>query len=204
MHVGVDFDNTIAAYDAVFAFLAVEEGVLPPLPVADKKMIRDAVRATPNGEQAWRHLQALAYGPRMQEAELMPNVGRFFQACRESGIKVSVVSHKTHFPADRSVPIDLRKAAWMWMSDRGFFSDYGFGLTADDVFFESSRAKKIFRIKGLECTHFIDDLDELFLEESFPNDVRRMLYAPNGANGGNAPYDVFHSWNEITHELLSH
>ena len=202
MHVGIDFDNTIAAYDALFAFLAVEEGILPPMPVADKTTIRDAVRANPDGEMAWQHLQALAYGPRMGDAELMPNVDRFFRTCRESGIKVSVVSHKTQFPADCSVSSDLRKAAWSWMSEQGFFSEKGFGLSAGDIIFESSRRKKIGRIKGLACTHFVDDLDEVFFEDGFPDDVRRMLYAPNGRVSGNLPFEMFHSWNEITHELL--
>ena len=202
MHIGIDFDNTIAAYDVLFAWLAVEEGVLPPMPAADKQTIRDAVRETPSGEDSWRRLQALAYGPRMTDAELMPDVDQFFRECRKSGVKLSVVSHKTHFPANESVSADLRKSAWRWMTDHGFFSDDGFGLSANDIYFESSRAKKIGRIKGLECTHFVDDLDEFFLETNFPKGVRRLLYSPGGGAAENAPYEVFHSWGEITHELL--
>jgi len=28
----------------------------------------------------------------------------------------------------------------------------------------------------LNCTHFIDDLEETFLDDSFPRDVKKMLF----------------------------
>ena len=32
------------------------------------------------------------------------------------------------------------------------------------------------RIRALGCTHFIDDLEEVFLEPSFPSDVHKILF----------------------------
>lgn len=203
MHIGVDFDNTIAAYDKLLAYLAVEKKVLPFSPLPNKILIRESVRATSNGENSWQYLQALAYGPYMPEAELMPDVGKFFQMCKEAGIKISIVSHKTRFPSDPSVQVDLREAAWNWMKKYKFFSDYGFGLNPDQIFFESSRDKKIDRIRALRCTHFIDDLEEIFMAEKFPEYVRPMLFAPSKSNKGATSYDVFNSWNDIRHEFLS-
>lgn len=202
VHIGVDFDNTIASYDSLFAVLAVQEGILPPMPPADKRIVRTMVRESAGGEGAWQRLQALAYGPCMADAELMPNVDGFFRACRESGIRVSIVSHKTPRPADRTIDADLRKSAWRWMESQGFFDVDGFGLAPDRVCFEDTRADKIKRISTIGCTHFIDDLVELFREARFPVGVRRCLYAPGEDEPLQGPFDVYRSWNEITHELL--
>jgi hypothetical protein len=64
------------------------------------------------------------------------------------------------------------------MNEHRFFDRDGLGLTRQDVFFESTRSDKIERMKVLRCTHFIDDLEEIFLDTSFPEGVQKILYAP--------------------------
>jgi hypothetical protein len=53
------------------------------------------------------------------------------------------------------------------------------GVQPDNVFFEATRAEKIGRIRTLGCTHFIDDLTEVFAEKSFPKHIRKFLFTPN-------------------------
>ena len=62
------------------------------------------------------------------------------------------------------------------MEGKGFFDEKQFSLARDKVFFESTREKKIERIKLLGCTHFIDDLAEVFLHKHFPDQVKKVLY----------------------------
>ncbi|MDP6621425.1 MAG: hypothetical protein QF754_04045 [Alphaproteobacteria bacterium] len=200
MRLGIDFDNTIADYDALFGRLAVEEGYLHELPPGGKTEVRESVRAAA-GEGAWRHLQALAYGPRIAGAELMSGAGEFLARCRQLAVPVAIVSHKSRLPADPSVDADLRQAALGWMREQRFFAIEGFALDPRDIHFESSRAAKVERIAELGLSHFIDDLAEVFAEPGFPAGVRRCLLADESAEAAPA-VEVFHSWNEINDVLL--
>lgn len=175
---GVDFDNTIVTYDEVLHNKAVEWGLIGVDERKSKKNIRDKVRQLPDGENAWQKLQAYAYGQAMEEARLIENVKAFFHACKIAGMKVFIISHKTEFAAKDPYGINLREAAWTWMNRNGFFDNDGLDFRQENIYFESTRQNKIARIKTLGCTHFIDDLEETFLEDSFPEAVEKILYDP--------------------------
>lgn len=202
MRIGVDFDNTLADYDALFVKLAVEEGLLEAPVTGGKRAVRDTLRQATDGEFAWRHLQALAYGPRMNEAKLMPGAGAFLTACARQGLDVTIISHKSRRAADQSVTDDLRDAALHWMVAQGFFGHLG--LSEDRVFFEDTREAKVGRIGNTHCTHFIDDLEEVFLTPGFPDDVRRILFDREGAFGARpVPFETFRTWEEIADACFS-
>ncbi len=179
MRIGIDFDNTIAGYDGLFATLAEERGLFQRAPVG-KRDLRDALRQRPEGELTWRRLQATAYGSRMGDAELQDGVARFIRTCAQTGISVSVVSHKTRHANFASDGADLRRAATAWMEEHGFFDVTGLKLCRDDIHFEDTRAAKVARISQLNCQWFIDDLEEVFAEPGFPSFVRAVLYDPHG------------------------
>lgn len=181
MRIGIDFDNTIAGYDGLFATLAEERGLFEQAPTG-KRDLRDALRQRPEGELTWRRLQAEAYGGRMSEAELQDGVDRFIQICRHLGIGVSIVSHKTRHANFASDGTDLRRAATKWMEEHGFFDAAGLRLSRDDVYFADTRAAKVAKIAELGCQWFIDDLEEVFAEPGFPASARAVLYDPHGEN----------------------
>ena len=204
MRIGIDFDNTIAKYDRLFATLALEQGFLASAPVGGKRGVRDAVRALPDGDRKWQALQALAYGSRMAEADLSAGFGRFVAKCRKHGFPLFIVSHKSaHSQLDPSGP-DLRAAALAWMEGKAFFDPVFFGFAREAVYFEDTRARKIGRICDLHCTHFIDDLEEVFNEPEFPRDVSGILLASQ--DGRVAPANVVrcNSWHDVTLRLLQH
>jgi hypothetical protein len=93
--------------------------------------------------------------------------------------------------------VDLRQSALQWLESKGFFSD--FGLSRENVFFESTRAEKIQRIRDLRCTHFIDDLAQVFTRDDFPGKTKKLLFAPHGApsNGAAASPLSFATWREL-------
>ena len=128
MHIGIDFDNTIANYDRLLADLAVEEGHLALRPEGGKRIIRDLVRGQDEGEIAWQKLQALAFGPRIGGAVMMEGFSTFVAQCKRRDVAVFIVSHKTRFAAQDRLGVDLHEATLGWMEGNGFFSSDGLGM----------------------------------------------------------------------------
>jgi hypothetical protein len=166
--------------------------------------VRDAIRArNAEGDIAWQRLQAIAYGRRMVEAEMIAGAADFLAACRTRDVPVRIVSHKTrHAPYDPD-RVDLRLAAINWMQSKGFFDVAGFGLAPGQVYFEGTRRDKVERIRELGCTHFIDDLEEVFAEPGFPREVRAILFDPAASAAPRSGICMpLGAWCEITEYVL--
>jgi hypothetical protein len=200
--IGVDFDNTIASYNELMHAIALERGLIAGSIAKNKRLIRDAIRALPDGELHWRGLQVTVYGPCMHEARPDDGVMEFFAACRHRQIPVRIVSHKTEYANFGEANVNLRAVAMAWLEQQGFFGAAGPGLRRADVFFESTRAEKIERIKTLGVTHFIDDLEETFLETAFPQEVVKILLAAPGPLGAIGNAAAFATWKQIHEHLL--
>ena len=195
--IGVDFDNTIVNYEGVMYAVARQRGLIPHDTRKNKKDIRDKIRQLPDGEIAWQRLQAIMYGPGMGEATLEDDVKTFFKLCKEREAHVYIISHKTEYAGFDETRTNLRAEAINWMREKGFFNADGLALSPQDVFFESTRQEKLERIRNLRCTHFIDDLEEVFLEGSFPANVERILYSPRTQLSSPGGIKVFSTWKEI-------
>ena len=188
MRIGIDFDNTIVSYGASFVRAASELGFLDAGAAAGKTAVRDAVRALPEGEEKWRRLQRVVYGPAIDRAPPFAGARAFVARARAAGAELYLVSHKSS---------DLRAAAARWLRANDFIGASGFD--AENVFFETTRAQKIARLGALDCTHAIDDLGEVFAEPAFPA-IERLLFAPAGAPPG--PWRAFASWGELQRALF--
>src|SRR5215471_11862452 len=175
---GIDFDNTIVTYDELLATIARERGLLDTATPLNKRSIRESIRQLPDGEIEWQKCQALLYGQRIAEARLIEGVTQFVAQCRERKIPVYIVSHKTEFSTYDPTGTNLRTAAMNWMIGNRFFEPAGLALDPANVFFAATRGEKCERIRQLACTHFIDDLEEVFLDDSFPPSTARILYEP--------------------------
>jgi hypothetical protein len=200
--IGIDFDNTIASYDEPMHRSAVGRGLIPADLPKNKRRIRDAIRALEDGESKWRELQVFSYGPGMPEARPMEGVREFMSACKERGIEVLIVSHKTEYANFGDPTVNLRAAALRWLDAQGFVDSAGFGVGRERIYFEGTREEKIERIRALGVTHFVDDLEETFLEAAFPADVEKILYAPQSAPGDRGGWRVFPAWPSIQQHLL--
>ena len=203
MLIGIDFDNTLACYDHAFTLAARERGLVSEANDLSKLEVRDCVRALENGEEHWKALQGEVYGKHMGEATLMPGAADFLLACKARRVRVVIVSHKTefgHFDRDR---VNLRRAARAWMRAQGFFDTDELGVDARDVFFEGTRPEKVARIRTLGCSHFIDDLEEIFREPGFPKNVARFLFDPGGRVAQNQAFARHSSWKSIKHAVFA-
>ena len=200
--IGIDFDNTIALYDRVAGNVASELGFASMEPGRPIKGLRDHLRTLPGGEDKWRHVQAAIYGPRIGEAEVASGAEAFFRKCKQRGVPVAIVSHKTQFADKGEGDVDLRSSALSWMKDRSFFKPDGFDVDESAVFFETTRRSKIGRIRSLGCTHFIDDLPEVFEDDEFPSGTEKLLYSPSGGGNPVQEAQIFECWRDIARHIF--
>ena len=201
MRVGIDFDNTIASYDEPMHQWALERRLISPSVAKNKRLIRDAIRSLEDGEIKWRALQVFCYGPGMPHARPMPGVKEFLTACKTHGVTVSIVSHKSEYANFGDPNVKLRDPALRWLEAQGFLDSKAFGIGGERVFFEDTRQAKIERIRMLGLTHFIDDLEETFLEPSFPDTVAKILLSQHPTANGK-PWRSLSSWFEVQNEVF--
>jgi len=204
MLIGVDFDNTIVCYDEVFHRIALEKGLLPAEISSTKECVRNYLRKV-GKEDLWTEMQGLVYGTRMKDVAPFPGVIDFFSTLVKKGVPVYIVSHKTKYPYS-GPRYDLHKAAFEWLEYHGFFDKERIGLDYKNIFFETTKEKKLDRISERSCTHFIDDLPEFLLEAGFPGTTDRLLFAPSmkmDSSVENGITRAFSDWHEIKEYLLN-
>ncbi len=192
MRIGIDLDNTLICYDALFHELAFERGLIDASVAARKTAVRDHLRAR-GKEEAWTELQGLAYGPYLPAALPFPGALEFCRVCRERGIELRIISHKTRYPA-RGPRFDLHGAALAWLRAYRLIDDARTDLTRAEVFLEPTRRTKLECIARERCTHFIDDLPEFLISSGFPGDVARILFDPHDSTPDAAEYERFPSF----------
>ena len=199
MRIGIDFDNTLIGYDAVFRSAAQERGLISRDFSGNKQAVRDAIRAAPHGELAWQRLQGYVYGAGIGGAVMLDGAEAFLRRCKAARHDVFIVSHKTELGHHDPSGVNLRAAALAWMDAHGFFAAGGCALPRENVFFEATRAEKLKRIAALRCTHFIDDLPEVLTDAAFPPGIARVLF---GSGQAQANMAICGSWREIAEAVL--
>jgi hypothetical protein len=193
LRIGVDFDNTIVDYAALFYEAGTAAGFTADSPGNVKTAVREYIRAN-HGEATWQQMQADIYGPALQRAVPFAGFSTFLEQARKRAIPVYIVSHKTRYAAAAPDATDLHEAARAWIKNRN--------IVVDGVYFETTRAAKLQRIAQLGCTHFIDDLPEVLDDPAFPGNVLRMLFSPDGGEPG-LTYRAYRNWSELTGEFVS-
>jgi len=202
MNIGIDFDNTIACYDALFLKVALKEKLLSGSWGSGSKIkIRDYLRHQNEGEKIWMKLQGLVYGKYMHGAEMMSGFANFILSCKLRNHKVFIVSHKTeygHYDLER---ISLRREALKWMNSNRFFDPEYFGIDEKNIFFADTREEKVEKIAHLKCNWFIDDLPDVFKETHFPSKTKKILFGFSEPKHLNDTV-VLESWRKISDKIL--
>lgn len=201
MRIGLDFDNTLASYEDVFAPIAKRDGFVADDFIGGKRETRDAVRASSGGERSWMALQGRVYGRYMPAAHLFPGVEMFLHHCRKSGARVFIISHKTLYGHYDEQKVDLRNAALTWMTEHGFFDPDIFAIDPNDVTFTTTREEKIDCIRALDVDIFIDDLEEVLNHPNFPTKTQRIHFDPTGQTH-NSNWPCFAHWQAITDKVF--
>ena len=183
MRIGLDFDNTIVSYDALFHRVALELALIPSGVAKNKLAVREHLRAA-GREGAWTELQGHVYGARMDEALAYDGVIEFARRAAARGHELFIVSHRTRHPFI-GPPYDLHAAARSWI-ERRFTVDGTPLVPPHRVFFELTKAEKIARIGACACDVYIDDLPEILLAPEFPSPTVRLLFDPERHHCGPA------------------
>ena len=196
MRIGIDFDNTIVSYDALFHKVALEQGLVPPETPVNKVAVRDHLRRI-GQEDRWTEMQGYVYGARMDEALAYEGVIDFIRRAGTLGHQVIIISHKTRHPF-LGPQYDLHTAARSWIEHHLLWN--GQALLPDErIFFELTKQEKLARIAACGCDSFIDDLPEILLADGFPNQTARLLFDPEGHHGAFAAdgLPVFRDWQQL-------
>jgi len=187
---GLDFDNTIVCYDAVFHRAARAQDLIPARVARNKNAVRDHMRACGN-EAAWIALQGEVYGPRVLEAEPFEGLHDCLHALRDRGFELCIISHKTRHPF-AGPAYDLHAAARAWV-ERHLREV----IDQDEVYFTATKEEKLNVIEREQCMAFVDDLPEILLAPTFPSLVHAFLFDPAGHHADDARYQRVRGWDEI-------
>ncbi len=202
MRIGLDFDNTIVSYDALFHKVARERDLVPPQTAVNKIAVREYLRRI-DKEDAWTELQGYVYGARMDEAQAYPGVIEFLRWADHARHDLAIVSHKTKHPF-LGPQYDLHAAARAWV-ERHLCENGSTLIPAGQVFFEFTKEEKLARIGSFRCDIFIDDLPEILRASGFPTSTRRILFDPEGHYEAETlpGVAVVQSWGGFTQYLRS-
>ncbi|MDO8289830.1 MAG: hypothetical protein Q7T44_11480 [Parvibaculum sp.] len=198
MRIGIDFDNTIVSYDALFFKVAHEAGLVPPNIVQTKVAVRDHLRKI-GREDDWTEMQGTVYGGRMAEAIAYPGAFDFMRAAQVQGHELFIVSHKTRYPF-RGVQYDLHEAARTWV-EASLRDEQGALIPSDRAYFELTKEEKLVRVGVLQCDFFIDDLPEILLASYFPSGVSPILFDPDDIHTDHTSLLRQTSWGSIARHL---
>ncbi|MDB5799570.1 MAG: haloacid dehalogenase-like hydrolase [Rhodocyclales bacterium] len=200
MRIGLDFDNTIVSYDALFHKVALEQNAIPPDTPVNKVAVRDSLRRI-GEEEVWTAMQGYVYGARMDEAQAYDGVIAFMRAAKVAGHELFIVSHKTRHPF-LGPQYDLHAAARGWI-DAHLCWDGVALLPAENLFFELTKQEKLARIDACGCDVFVDDLPEILVAEGFPEKVARLLFDPENhhAETASSGLRVFGNWQQLSEFL---
>lgn len=209
MLIGIDFDNTIICYDAVFHAVALERGLIIESVRANKQAVRDHLRRQGN-EDEWTLMQGYVYGCRLNDAQPFPSVIDAIRQIRNANHDVAIVSHKTQHPY-HGPPYDLHEAAKQWLRSQHIIGTGARAGTGTDealidtghAYFEPTKQAKLSRIESLQCDHFIDDLPEFLAEDMFPSSTQRWLFDPSDANADCTAFRRLKRWGDFASQLLA-
>ena len=201
MRIGIDFDNTIVSYDALFHRIAVEKKLIPSQTPINKIAVRNYLRSI-DQEDHWTLMQGEVYGLRMNEAQAYPHAIQFMIQAKQAGHTLYIISHKTKQPF-MGPPYDLHQAAKTWVDSHLVFQKNPL-FTSEYVFYELTKEEKIERAKSLDCDIFIDDLPEILSMPGFPIHTKKILFDPDVLHPKSTQtYTTASSWKELAQLVLA-
>ena len=190
---GLDFDNTLITYDALFKKAALEKKLIPKDFPESKNLIRNYLREK-NQEILFTLLQGEVYGKRISEADQAEGMYAALKEAKNNGIELFIISHKTKIPY-RGPKYDLHHAALTWLEKNLFFDKAGIDIPKQNIFFEETKEKKIQRIQELRCSYFIDDLREIL--SMINTHTKKILYCPMDNNYMENDFIAMRRWSDL-------
>jgi len=173
---GFDLDNTLINY----TYAAQIYGSLNNLKTCkDIVSLRSLLNSNDVTGRKWQQAQSWMYTEGLSFA--YPNSGAK-ELCSyliANNYELQIVSHKTTHTPDFCGKKSLRNLATKWIKDSELS---GYFLNDKMIHYESTRIKKVKKIKSLNLDYFVDDLKEVFLEPEYPKEIVSFLISGNEIN----------------------
>lgn len=198
LRIGLDFDNTIANYDKAFPEVARILGYKTE--ASTKRDLKLELLEQPDGDTAWQKVQGLVYGKYIDLASLYPGVYEFVLRALASQNQIFIVSHKTQLGHFDESNTPLREAATQWLKNKQLVGGSDLNIEIQNVFYAETREEKINKITELNLDVFIDDLDEVLSDKSFPVRTKKILFGT--ATTSDQEISTMQSWREVGDELF--
>ena len=194
IHLGIDFDNTIVLYDQIFFDLAFKKKYIDDQTLPTKKHIREKMIKN-KLEEKFTEMQGEIYGKLIAKSKVQEGIISSLRNLLSSGVKISIVSHKTKYPI-KGYKYNLHDAALMWLEKNKFFDEKYIGLKRENIYFEATIEEKVKRIKTIRCTHYIDDLEKIL--NRLDDKIIKILFSKEEINRKiGSPYKILNNWNEL-------
>ena len=188
--IGIDFDNTIAFYDEVFAKVAIKMKLINSGWKGTKTQLKKKIIENKNLEN-WKKLQGQVYGKYMKKALVYKGFDHFFQLAQFLNAKLFIVSHKTKYGHYDKKKINLRIEALKWLKKNKYYKNV-------QIFFENSIDQKINTINSLNLNFFIDDLELILDNPKLKKNIKKILINQNTKRKINKKFLEFTNWFEIS------
>ena len=164
----VDLDNTIAIYGSAIKRVCAEKSFYYPENLITKKEISDYFKI--NGKNdVWTQIQGFCYGEYMKYADPAEDSFQILKQLKLLGFKLSLVSHKTKYPAS-GLSINLQDCAYKWL-EKNFH-----GLFDERLFFPT-KDEKVEYIQACNPSFLIDDLSEILEKVKLPKIQSILIHA---------------------------
>ena len=177
LKIGIDFDNTIVNYDGLFSKVAKKLKLDLNSYPSKKELIKKEIFKKKNGLKIWQRLQGKVYGEFISHAKIFDGLKKFIIHSNLKNYKIFIISHKTYFGHYDEKKISLRKAALNFLNSKKIINSDITGIKKKNIFFFSTRKKKIAQIKKLKLDFFIDDLSEVLCDKNFPIKTNKILFS---------------------------
>lgn len=166
---GLDLDNTLIDYTPAFGPLVIEHGLGTGTESRDQ--LRHRLRR-PDSDEQWQLLQSVLYTDGLAYATMAQGALDCIETALARDWHVCIVSHKTLHTPERFGSRDLRAPATEWLARVGVADLVG----SEQVHFAESQDEKVALIAEYACDVFVDDLEEVLVNQAMPSHTLRILY----------------------------
>ena len=179
--IGIDLDNTIINYEKSFIIIAKKLKLIDDIFINkkiknmnDSKSIIKNYLIKKNKQRDWEFLQGQVYGKYINLASINENFYKFLILCNINNYKVYIISHKSTYGHFDHNKINLKKKSINFLKSKKIIHN-AYGIHEKSIYFCQNQELKIKNIYNLKCNYFIDDLEEIFTNKSFPKTTNKIL-----------------------------
>jgi hypothetical protein len=183
----IDLDNTIINYDNLF-YKAARNKLSIQSNIKNKENIKKLI-IKKYGEKKWTEIQSAVYSQKIFQAKIFPGfineIKKLSKYC-----EIFIISHKTLWPI-YGKKINLHNKTKQFLKKKKISFCKNSLIKEENVFFETTKNRKIKRIKRIKPNYFIDDLESVL--KSIPKSINKILFN----NKKNNHFENLKTWHQL-------